>query len=305
MSNRLITDLGANIQNLIGYVDEMDDIGTRWTKRGTCTATATTQDGYACFLIEGLTTSGNDDLYYTGYSSMGLVTNMNLSTGFWLKRSSTTGTVTFGSPSNPAVYGRYEVNLANLPDEWVYIDASSPYISNYVAWNTTGITAAGLMLFADGGAPRDIYLREPQQNYGTVLLDFYDTGSGAAYSATTKIIDAVVTGKTCRVEWIHIVMDTATTAGNRRLQVDVKDESGNLILRTAAGAVQAASLSRHYSLKQGTYREAAFVDGSIQLAIPKNFILMPSWTIVLSDSGNISPTADIYNVRALLTEHAY
>lgn len=81
------------------------------------------------------------------------------------------------------------------------------------------------------------------------------------------------------------------TAGNRQLELRLRDAAGNLRLAMPAGAVQAASLTRTYTFMEGPpNREAAFVAGNLLIPLPEA-IIPSGGTLELCDTASID-TAD-------------
>jgi hypothetical protein len=131
------------------------------------------------------------------------------------------------------------------------------------------------------------------------------------YDATTNDSNktfTVPTGKTWRLDWLHVLYVSTATVGNRQIEVKITDASDVLRIDFHAGTTQAASLTRHYAFQPGIFRETAFVDNEIQIAIPMNMILPAGWKIVVYDSASsgagIDPAADDMTVSFQVTEHA-
>ena len=103
----------------------------------------------------------------------------------------------------------------------------------------------------------------------------------------------VVFRKRGHIHFGHVIYNSDATVGNRQLVVEIKDEAGNLVVDFHAGAVQAASLGRHYVFQGGVYRETSFVNGEIQVAIPIHFIVEANWTFRVYDSAGISSSDDL------------
>lgn len=91
-----------------------------------------------------------------------------------------------------------------------------------------------------------------------------------------------------QLTFIHVIYTSDATVGNRQLVVEVKDDAGNVRVDFHAGAVQAASLVRHYVFQSGIYRETSFVNDEIQVAIPMGMTLEPNWTVTVRDADNVS-----------------
>lgn len=88
------------------------------------------------------------------------------------------------------------------------------------------------------------------------------------------------------VRWLHVVYTSTATAGNRLVTMTIKDADGNNRYSIRSGAVQAASLVRHYSFQPGVYRETAFVNNEIQVAIAEG-ILEAGWTLTIADENAV------------------
>jgi hypothetical protein len=114
----------------------------------------------------------------------------------------------------------------------------------------------------------------------------------------------VPTGKTWRLDWLHVLYVSTATVGNRQLEVKITDASDVLRIDFHAGTTQAASLTRHYVFQPGIFRETAFVDNEIQIAIPMNMILPAGWKIRIYDSAAVDAAADDMTVSFQVTEHA-
>lgn len=95
-----------------------------------------------------------------------------------------------------------------------------------------------------------------------------------------------------KITHAHVILTTTATVGNRQIFMVLRDESGNLIMDIAAGAVQAASLTRHYGFMQGIYRETAFISNEIQVPMPIDCYLGPGYTLQFFDGSAIDAAAD-------------
>lgn len=94
---------------------------------------------------------------------------------------------------------------------------------------------------------------------------------------------------------------TVTTAGNRRLEVQILDGVGTIVFRNRTGINQAVGLTWTYSFAPG-FTEAqttALETGYIQtLLTPME--LIEDWTLRVVDKNNIDNTNDIMSVYALV-----
>jgi hypothetical protein len=125
------------------------------------------------------------------------------------------------------------------------------------------------------------------------------TGS-AATNTTTLTIPA---GSNWKVLWMTVVYTSGAAVGNRQLRGKLTTAADVEIRDIHAGAVQAASLVRHYEFLPGTYRETAFIDGSIQIPFPTGFVLPAGYKMVIYDSTNVSAADTItYSMQVELVD---
>lgn len=104
-----------------------------------------------------------------------------------------------------------------------------------------------------------------------------------------------------KLNWVQLTYVSTATAGNRQVELRVKDAAGNVLYSVSAGAVQAASLTRQYLFMKGVAREAAFVATHITCPMPEP-IVPPGGTLQIIDTAAIDAAADdltvVYNVDA-------
>lgn len=113
----------------------------------------------------------------------------------------------------------------------------------------------------------------------------------------------VGTGRRQKVYFGQVTLVTSAAAGNRQMALEVQDDSANLVFRSLAGAVQAASLTREYHFAPNPVREAAFVNGQIMVPIPPDLILLPGWTLRLYDTAAVAAAADDMTVSFLVDDN--
>jgi len=113
----------------------------------------------------------------------------------------------------------------------------------------------------------------------------------------------VPAGEMWHLNSIFVTLVTTSAVGNRQIVIEVQNASGVVIGRISAGAVQAASLTRHYLGMQGTYRETAFINNDIQLPIPQDSFLPAGFMLRVYDSAAIAPTADDMTVSVSLKKY--
>ncbi|HMX43948.1 MAG TPA: hypothetical protein PKB12_09550, partial [Elusimicrobiota bacterium] len=124
---------------LYNFIPQSQNLSTGWTRRGSCTVTGGQTDprgGTTAYQINSLGQAGINDIY--NISNTKMANGRPLYIGFWIKRVSTTGVLRL-SNSSGAPYGRCTIDLATLPDGWVYVDKNSPYVTvttQFVVSNT-------------------------------------------------------------------------------------------------------------------------------------------------------------------------
>ena len=124
----------------------------------------------------------------------------------------------------------------------------------------------------------------------------------SAANDSDKVVLTVASQKVVEIQYIHVVLTSTATVGNRQIILLVRDENDTLVADVHAGAVQAASNTYHYLFNQGTYRETSVVDGSLHVPIPTNFLLLPGWDVRVYDSAAVDAAADDMTVDLVYTE---
>jgi hypothetical protein len=121
----------------------------------------------------------------------------------------------------------------------------------------------------------------------SIVEDYFDSSANDSDKSWT-----VPDGEQWEFLHAHVILVSSATAGNRLLALSITDASGNLRMDVVAGAVQAESLTRHYALMKGIYRETSFVNDEIQMPIPESLFIHAGGVIRVYDSAAIDPTAD-------------
>lgn len=115
------------------------------------------------------------------------------------------------------------------------------------------------------------------------------------YDATTNDSDKTFTApdnELWRICHAHVALVSTATVGNRQIEVEVTDADGNTVFDLVAGAVQAASLTRHYGFLQGIARETSFVGSELRVALPIDCYVVPGGSIRFYDSAAVDAAAD-------------
>lgn len=132
----------------------------------------------------------------------------------------------------------------------------------------------------------------------TVLHAVDDSANDSDKSVT------VPDGEVWQLDWLHAMLLSTATVGNRQMVLGVYTNAAVPVMLGDwhAGAVQAASLTRHYMFQPGMYRETTFVDGEIQIALPQKLVLHPGWTLRVYDSAAVAATADDLTISYQVTK---
>lgn len=102
----------------------------------------------------------------------------------------------------------------------------------------------------------------------------------------------------------QVTLISTATAGNRQMALEIQDDAANVVFRSLAGAVQAASVTREYHFTPDVAREAAFVADQIMVPIPPKLVMLPGWTMRFYDVTPVDPAADDMTVAMMLDNSA-
>lgn len=170
--------------NLLQWSEQFNN--AFWTKRGTAVITANdtfAPDGtLTADRLSGLNTTTND-IFNSNYLSFIMGTpGASYTPSIYVKRISTTGTFSIGNTVNDNLYGRWTVDLAQLPDAWVRITATTtgvtvnvPFVfdpTGYGGVLLRGVTGGALSMHIWGAQiNRTAVLGAYQKTEGTPVLD--------------------------------------------------------------------------------------------------------------------------------------
>lgn len=96
-----------------------------------------------------------------------------------------------------------------------------------------------------------------------------------------------------KLNFAHCIYTSDSDVGNRTISLQVLDADSNLVIDLVAGAVQAASLTRHYAFMQGVYRETSFVNDELHVPVPVDCYLSEGYTLKIFDGADIAATDDM------------
>jgi len=106
--------------------------------------------------------------------------------------------------------------------------------------------------------------------------------------------------KIYRILFGHVEMITDANVASRRLLIQILDASSNVVTEHTVGATQAASLTYHYELMQGIYRETSAVGLALQVPIPADFMILPEYTIRTKFTNGVA--GDDFSVHFVVEE---
>ena len=137
----------------------------------------------------------------------------------------------------------------------------------------------------------NIEVADRHYSQSVVELPCIDRYSDVTLNDSDKTI-TVPDGEMWKLNSMFIKLVTTATVGNRQIVVEASNTAGTVVGRISAGAVQAASTTRYYSIMQGIYRETAFINTDIQVPMPMDTYLLPGFTLRVYDSAVIAAAAD-------------
>ena len=178
----------ATSQNLLQWSEQFNN--AFWTKRGTATITAndtTAPDGtLTADRLSGLNTTTND-IFNSNYLSFIMGTpGASYTPSIYIKRISTTGTFSIGNTVNDNLYGRWTVDLAQLPDAWVRITATTTgvTVNNAFVFDPSGY--GGILLRGVTGGALSMHIWGAQINRTSVLGTYQKTEGTAVTTINGK-----------------------------------------------------------------------------------------------------------------------
>jgi hypothetical protein len=167
----------ATGSNLLQWSEQFNN--AFWVKRGTATITAndaTAPDGtLTADRLSGLNTTTND-IYNSNYLSFVMGTPGALFTpSIYIKRISTTGTFSIGNTVNDNLYGRWTIDLAQLPDAWVRITATTTGVTVNVPFVFDPSGYGGMLIRGVTGGALSMHIWGAQVNRTSVLGAYQKT----------------------------------------------------------------------------------------------------------------------------------
>ncbi len=132
--------------------------------------------------------------------------------------------------------------------------------------------------------------------------DFAQVTENLTADDSDKII-AVPADEHWDVLGIFITLTSTATAGNRQLELQIRDTAGAIIFRTEFSEVQAASLTKRYAAAPNLAAEVPITAEQILEQIPR-FILPSAYDIRVFDSAAIDAAADDMLVRVIHISHS-
>lgn len=109
-------------------------------------------------------------------------------------------------------------------------------------------------------------------------------------------------GELWKLDWLHATLVSDAAVGNRQIVLELYDQADVLQADWSAGAVQAASLTRHYMFQPGLLRETSFVNSEILVALPVTLAVPPGWYLRVRDSSAIAAATDDLTISYQVTK---
>lgn len=102
--------------------------------------------------------------------------------------------------------------------------------------------------------------------------------AGTNQAAGVEISEVVPSTRAWTLYAVFFRLVTSATVANRRPHLVIDDGNSNIIFRSPAGAVQAASATVDYAFCNTNVRETAVTDGVLMAPMPA-LILHPGWRV--------------------------
>lgn len=102
----------------------------------------------------------------------------------------------------------------------------------------------------------------------------------AATAGNVDTDHVVPSGAQRKVLYGQVTLTTDATVANRRVVLQVLDDTDAVIYDTHAGAVVAASAAdQHHEFMQGIFRETSFIGNALQVPIGADMVMIEGWTL--------------------------
>lgn len=102
-----------------------------------------------------------------------------------------------------------------------------------------------------------------------------------------------------KIQCAELILTTNGTVANRRALMRILDDAGTEVIDYHAGmTVPASQSAQHHQFMQGTYRETAFIGGSLQVPFGSDMVLPPGWTLRFLIEAGVA--ADSFTVKAMV-----
>jgi hypothetical protein len=124
---------------------------------------------------------------------------------------------------------------------------------------------------------------------------------GAANDSDKTI--TVPSGKIWEIISIWIELVTTADAGNRQMQIDIRDDGDDVIYSLLAKNVQVASQTEHYACSQNGQEPAETVAGKHFIPIPVGLMLPAGYNVRIYDSAAIAAAADDMVIQMIVNQY--
>lgn len=93
-----------------------------------------------------------------------------------------------------------------------------------------------------------------------------------------------------------VTLTTDGTVANRRVSLKILDAGDDVVLRSPAGAVVAASQTgQRHEFMPGIFRETSFIGASVQVPIPNNCIVPHNYKYTITIDNGVAGDSYAYN----------
>ncbi len=123
--------------------------------------------------------------------------------------------------------------------------------------------------------------------------------------AGTNDSDKTITvpvGKRWHLKSAYASIATTGTAGNRRMVLEIKDDSDNIVGVFPAGVDAPASQTWQFTWAPDIPRDSAGIAARAGIPIPGNLFLPAGWKIRIADNNVTDAAADDLTIRAVVQE---
>lgn len=118
-------------------------------------------------------------------------------------------------------------------------------------------------------------------------------------AGNTKVFD-VPAGTEYQVLWVYVELTTTATVGDRQIEIDIRDNAGDIIGQIRPGITQAASLTYNYMFAPSLADLLSIRDTNyLMTPLPPTVFLPAAYSIRVFDNNNVD-VLDTLNVQMMV-----